>query len=114
MTGKWDDDRLRRAFAELRAKPEADAPSFAAVVDAARKADARRAGTPSFARALAAAVVLVVGGGLWLGLASKQPPVAPLSEWRSPTEFLLASGNALAVPALTIIPSSPNDTRRHP
>lgn len=99
-----DDRALATAFAELRREEEAQTPPFAEVV---RRGRTRSAGAIGLLRTrplwLAAAVVLAILG-VWLGLRAREPrhPAVPsLAEWRSPTDFLLATPgrDLLAAPA---------------
>ncbi len=108
MTGTMDgpDDDLRAAFDELRAHDAGRAPSFEAVLAAARaKACERRPRTPL--RAAAAVLVLVASGAALVLLLHRQgtrTAAFSLSEWRSPTAFLLRMpGDAILrrVPAVS-------------
>jgi hypothetical protein len=84
--GPEDDRDLRARFAELRRQDVLRAPEFAGLMHRARRA--RR---PMFTRMAAAAVCVLVAGLLVLTLHLRHPaPPAPsLTQWRSPTEFLL-------------------------
>jgi hypothetical protein len=105
MTPEDDDRALAAAFAGLRREEEGKTPPFAEVV---RRGRARRAPAAGFLPArplwLAAAVALVALG-VWLGVRAWEPrpsaAVPPLAEWRSPTDFLLATPgrDLLAAPA---------------
>ncbi|HET7871760.1 MAG TPA: hypothetical protein VFL42_04555 [Terriglobales bacterium] len=83
----FDDDRdLHSDFAELRRQDSSQAPDFAALLE---RQQARRA--PFRLRALAAAACMVIvallAARFW-----PRPRVAPLpslTEWNSPTDFLL-------------------------
>jgi hypothetical protein len=99
-----DDRALAAAFAGLRREEEHKTPPFDEVV---RRGRARPAGAVSLFRTrplwLAAAVALAVLA-VWLGLRAREPrhPAVPsLAEWRSPTDFLLATPgrDLLAAPA---------------
>lgn len=83
-----DDDRdLRERFAELRQQDAVRAPEFSALV----QRRAKRAGLSTLSRlAIAAACVLVIAVAL-ARFHSRPPskPVPSLTEWRSPTDFLL-------------------------
>lgn len=120
MTGDWNDDDIERTFAELRAADRRDAPLFDATYAAALAAARKRAATSPWRRAAAAAAILVVAGGGWLMLHSHVPPSpsrlahqrAPtplLSEWRSPTAFLLQGPDDMLVKTLPIISASSAD-----
>jgi hypothetical protein len=122
-----DDRELAEAFARLRRDEEARTPPFAAVV---RRGRARSSRGPRFlpARPLGlAAAVLLVALGVWLGVRAREPrpaaAVPPLAEWRSPTDFLLATPgrDLLASPAwdrsvldLREMSPAPQSERRSP
>ena len=96
-----DDRALAAAFADLRREETRQTPPFAEVV---RRGQARpsRASLPVRPLWLAAAVALAVLLGVWLGREPRPAAVAPsLTEWRSPTDFLLATPgrDLLAAPA---------------
>jgi hypothetical protein len=103
MTGNNDDRDLRARFAALRQEEEAQAPRFA--LPATRAVRRRR--TPGLipvaecALAIAAAIFVL----RFVALEPRRPsaPVASLTEWRAPTDFLLETpGRELlrTVPAL--------------
>ena len=102
-----DDRELAVAFAELRREEEGRMPPFAEVVRHGRTRPSRAGLLPARPLWLAAAVALAVLGvwlGVWLKVPAREPrPAAalpPLAEWRSPTEFLLATpGRDLLAPA---------------
>ena len=98
-----EDGDLRRWFAEQRREELESAPPFRRMWAAARAP--RRTRRP--ARLAAAAVALALAALLWLRLDREPAPPPgtspPIAEWRSPTEFLLATpGRELlsTVPAL--------------
>jgi hypothetical protein len=85
--GPEDDRDLHERFAELRRQDAAQAPEFAALL----QRRARRPRPPAFFRlVIAVACVLVIAVAL-VRFHSRPPakPVPSLSEWRSPTDFLL-------------------------
>jgi hypothetical protein len=97
MTDQWNDDELTRAFSEWREDDARSVPSFEKTLEAARaKGASRDAEAPPTTRTFpgwlraAAALVLVVGGG-WAVIRSRMPatPIVSITEWRSPTDFLL-------------------------
>ena len=98
-----DDPELRRRFAAQRREELEAAPSFGRVWAAARaKRRPRRR-----LRLVVAAVALALAALLWLrpdqGPAPEPRTALPIAEWKSPTEFLLATpGRELlsTVPAL--------------
>jgi hypothetical protein len=114
MTERFEDDALERRFAEMREDESGNTPEFDAVL--ARALARRRAPDRSSHRVLAAAATLVLALGLgWAaarsrGRSSALPDatsVAAISQWRSPTAFLLdGPSDALlrTVPAITAMP----------
>jgi hypothetical protein len=102
MTPK-DDRELAAAFAELRREEEGRTPPFAEIVRRGRAPSASPGLFPIRPLGLAAAVLLAVLG-VWLGVRDRVPrpaAVPSLAEWRSPTDFLLATPgrDLLAAPA---------------
>ena len=100
-----DDRELAAAFAGLRREEEARTPPFDEIVRRGRTRPAP-AVRPLPARPLwLAAAVVLVALGVWLGVRVREPQpsatVPPLAEWRSPTDFLLATPgrDLLAAPA---------------
>jgi hypothetical protein len=83
--GPEDDRDLRARFAELRRQDVLRAPDFAGLMQHARRSRARM-----FTR-MAVAVCVLAAGLLVLVLYPRRPaPPAPsLTQWRSPTDFLL-------------------------
>ena len=114
MTDQFDDDLLRRRFDELRRAESQSAPEFDDVLT--RALARKRAPTLSNLRVLAAAAAVVLALGLgWLALRPHRSAgperdmtnVAALSQWRSPTDFLLQgpSDSLLrTIPKITIMP----------
>jgi hypothetical protein len=114
MTERFEDDSLQRRFAEMREDESGNAPEFDAVL--ARALARKREPVRSNHRVLAAAAAVVLALGLgWAaarsrGHSSASPDaasVAAISQWRSPTAFLLeGSSDALlrTVPAITAMP----------
>lgn len=113
MTRKWSDNEIERMFAEWRAADTADPPPFDATYAAARARSTKRAAQAPRRRVALAAAVLVVAGAGWLAffqrapqspsrVAGRETPIHSLSEWRSPTAFLLRGpGDVL----LTTVPT---------
>jgi hypothetical protein len=94
MTPPLNDAELGRLFADLRAADAQWVPPFAAV-EAALHTGRRRRPRVALWWAAAAAVLLAAAGAAFLARRSAPPPPS-LSQWRSPTEFLLRSpGDAL-------------------
>lgn len=81
--GPEDDRDLRARFAELRRQDALRAPEFAGLI--------RRSRPPMFRRMAVAAVCVLVAGLLVLVLYPRRPapPALSLTQWRSPTDFLL-------------------------
>lgn len=118
------DDDLRGRFAALRREEEAQAPEFAVLPG----------GGPEHGRwrsvgklvAVAVCLVTITAAALWLRLASQKlerepgKPVASLTEWRSPTDFLLETpGRELlrTVPAIGVwhdYAKAPGGRQEHP
>ena len=100
-----DDRTLAAAFAALRREEEGRTAPFAEVVRRGRARPPRAGLLPARPLWLAAAVALAVLGvwlGVWWGIPAREPrPTIPLAEWRSPTDFLLATPgrDLLAAPA---------------
>jgi hypothetical protein len=89
-----DDRALAAAFAELRQEEEARTPPFAEMVRRGRTRPARAAGLLGTRPLWLAAAVALAALGIWLGVRAREPrhPAVPsLAEWRSPTDFLLAT-----------------------
>jgi hypothetical protein len=121
MRREWNDDEIRRAFAELRKEDERATPGFDATLAAARAAQAatRRNSVPALERriAAAAAFLLIGSGAVWLtwrgyrGTTESTAMTAAnsFSHWRSPTAFLLqgpSSTDMLVNSLPAIAPSS--------
>jgi hypothetical protein len=114
-----DDDReLRERFAALRREDEAGAPALERLLARARPRagtgkEALRLGRPALALAAAAAVFL----GIALLDPRKPPPSLPsITEWRSPTDFLLQTPGREVLESLPrfgegLIPPEPNERR---
>lgn len=113
MTERFEDDSLQRRFAEMREDESGNAPDLDAVL--ARALARKRAPARSNHRALAAAAAVVLALGLgWASIrlrahSSAIPDAASvaISQWRSPTAFLLEGpSDALlrTVPAITAMP----------
>jgi len=106
MTRNWNDHDIERAFAEWRTADRSDAPPFDAMYVAARARAARRAAVSPWRRtAVAAALIVAVAAGWALfysrasqsRLAKGGPLAASLTEWHSPTAFLLQDPGDLLV-----------------
>ena len=99
MTANWNDDEIKRTFAEWRKGDRGHSPPFDAMYAAAQAGATARASTAPWRRGILAAAALVVAAAGWLSLETRAPqsaprpargaPAVPLSEWRSPTAFLL-------------------------
>jgi hypothetical protein len=106
--GDSQDEDLRTRFAELRREEELRVPQFAFPPPRLAGQD-RRWGTGRLI-AGAACVAALVAAALFLRFVPSQPartgqPVATLTEWRSPTDFLLETpGRELlrSVPAIGV------------
>lgn len=99
-----DDRALASAFADLRREEEGRTPPFDEVVRRGRTRSARAAGLLGARPLWLAAAVALAVLGVWLGARTREPrhPAVPsLAEWRSPTDFLLATPgrDLLAAPA---------------
>jgi hypothetical protein len=114
MTDQFEDDTLRRRFDELRRQDSQSAPDFDEVLT--RALARRHAPAHSSLRVLAAAAAFVLALGLgWVALLPHSGAlhqhdmgnVATLSQWRSPTGFLLEGpGDSLlrTLPTITTMP----------
>ncbi len=112
MTGNdqdFRDDDLRARFAELRREEEAQAPEFA--FPSPGWAGQGRRWSAGKLIAVAACLVTIVAAVFLLRLVPPEPerkpgkPVASLTEWRAPTDFLLETpGRELlrTVPAIGV------------
>ena len=104
MTPEDDDRALATAFAGLRREEEGRTPPFAEVVRRGRARPTPAAGLLPIRPLGLAAVVALAVLGVWLGVRVREPRPAAmpsLSEWHSPTDFLLATPgrDLLAAPA---------------
>ena len=86
-----DDHALASAFAELRREEETRTPPFEEMVRRGRTQPARATGRLGTRPLWLAAAVALAVLGIWLGLRSRHPAAPSLAEWRSPTDFLLAT-----------------------
>jgi hypothetical protein len=119
MTDQFEDETLRRRFGELRQQEESQhAPEFDDVLT--RALARRRAPTHASRRiiAVAAAAVLALGLGWFAsrprGGAPPQPDsrgVAALSQWRSPTGFLLEGPSDSLLRTMPTITTMPPELR---
>ena len=107
MKTDWEDNKLQQLFAELRAADERRTPAFARIVRGMpAQPEPGRSLLPVFR--LAAVATVLVGSGLWLWtlrqtpLPQAAPPLVLISQWESPTDFLLETSslalNSSAVP----------------
>jgi hypothetical protein len=115
MTDQFEDETLRRRFGELRQQEESQrAPEFDDVLTRALSRQRVPAHSSSRMLAAAAAVVLALGLG-WIALRPHggalrrrdASNVSALSQWQSPTAFLLEgpSDSLLrTIPTITIMP----------
>ncbi len=88
-----DDPDLRAAFAAWRRRDAARTPDFEAVLRRARRASPRPAWRPA---ALACLVLAAMTAVLWRLAPERLPdtrpaPAVSLTDWRSQTDFLLAT-----------------------
>jgi len=114
-----DDDRdLRERFAALRREEEAGAPAIEGLVARARartRGEALRIRRPVLVLATAAAVLLVIAL-LDLHKPPRPFPVPSITEWRSPTDFLLQTPGREVLESLPrfgegLIPPESNERR---
>ena len=99
MTANWNEDEIKSTFAEWRKADRGATPPFEPMYAAAQARATARASTAPRRRAVLAAAALVVAAAGWLSLEMRAPhpvprlargtPTVALSEWRSPTAFLL-------------------------
>lgn len=114
-----DDRDLAARFAELRRADAADVPRFDETVAAARRrASAPQRIGPVRIAAVAAALLFAVGMR-WLVLrvndtlaARRASVVVPLSQWRSPTAFLLHGPGDALITTVPVITASPPELER--
>ena len=120
MKREWEDDEIRRSFAELRAADERGAPRFDATLAAARTAARHRAAPAPWRRLVAAAAVLgIATGGAWFAMrrhrgsleSAAVPAATSLSRWRSPTAFLLEGPGDMLIKTLPSITTSPEELK---
>jgi hypothetical protein len=108
MTG--DDRDLRDRFAALRREEEVGAPEFVAPSRPGQEQVHRR--SPGVLVAAAACLAILVAGFLWPRPRSgpqREPAVASITQWKSPTSFLLDTpGRELlqTVPAIGVWPDN--------
>ena len=100
MSPDRQEDQLRRLFAELREADARRAPAFDDVWRATAARAERPVRRPLVGYYAAAAVVALLAGGLLVGvsrLGRSRGAVVALSQWESPTAFLLSDpgGNLL-------------------
>ena len=112
------DRDLRERFVALRREEEAGAPAIERLLARAKAragGKARRLGRPALALAAAAAVLLVIAL-LSLREPASSVPVPPITEWRSPTDFLLQTPGREVLETLPrfgegLIPPESNERR---
>jgi hypothetical protein len=88
--GGLPDDMLRRRFATLRREEDQQAPEFATLWRS--RARAQRRQTRWFAAAACALIALLTL--LWIRSVQRRPDdktVVSITEWKAPTDFLLAT-----------------------
>jgi anti-sigma factor RsiW len=79
-----NDRDLRERFAALRREDASQAPEFSAVPGRARR------GKPAWSRWAAAAAMVIVAAVLLVKFYPRPaPPTQSITEWKSPTDFLL-------------------------
>ncbi len=114
-----DDDRdLRECFAALRRDEKAGAPAIERLLARARArtgGEAFRIGRPALTLATAAALLLGIAL-LDLRKPSRSLPVPSISEWRSPTAFLLQTPGREVLESIPrfgegLIPTESNERR---
>jgi anti-sigma-K factor RskA len=101
MKSDSDEKQFRQLFHELRHQDERPAPRFAATRQAAAaRATSGRHGPTFWRLAIASAALVIVGTGvtLFVHRASTVPQqivtpetVLPITQWESPTDFLLTA-----------------------
>ena len=99
-----DDRDLATAFADLRREEEGQTPPFDEVVRRGRTRPVRVSRFLLPRPVWLAAALALAALGVWLGVRAREPrhpDVPSLAEWRSPTDFLLATPgrDLLAAPA---------------
>jgi hypothetical protein len=105
MKSEWSDEDLTGAFEDLREHDARTAPPFAAVHEAALARGRARRHRSWFPAAAVAAIVLVTLFALRARPA--YPPAPPLSQWRSPTAFLLESSGDRLIKTVPSFPTHP-------
>ncbi len=91
---KREEERIDKLFQELREEDERHAPSFAHDWNLAlSRRDRPRRRWAAWRLAAGAAALIVLGAGWWMfspvSVPVADPPSLLMSQWRSPTEFLL-------------------------
>lgn len=99
MKPEFDDNQLKQFFAETRRDDEQAAPGFGATLQAARTRGTTVRAFPVTLRLAAVASLMLLAGitaNLYLQHSSTPPlhspaasPVVLITQWQSPTEFLL-------------------------
>jgi len=112
---------LRELFEEIRAEDESHAPDFRECISSAASLSARGKGlgVSLLSRlAVAAAVLVLLGGSLFVlereGIILRSQKAVSISEWKSPTESLLAfagTGKAFYGGGLSNFVAAPRTTR---
>jgi hypothetical protein len=90
-----NDEKLRRAFRELREREASSPPSFRDLTHPRRMPHRRRLWIARVA------VLLLVIGALLIPFTKKPAPSESVGDWKSPTDFLLES------PATELLESTP-------
>ena len=120
MPERWSDEDVRRALAELRHHDEQSAPEFDTVWERARASATHRRASRTLRLAAAAAMLLIIGGAVLLARSrgrSAGPSetdiarATPLSQWRSPTAFLLDGASDDLLRTVPLIPAMPPELR---
>ena len=120
MPEPWSDDDLRRELAELRRQDERSAPDFESMWARARADAVGRRVRRRVQLVAAAALVLMVAGAVLAARsrgrterpsAAELTRTAPLSQWRSPTAFLLDGATSDLLRTVPLIPALPLELR---
>jgi hypothetical protein len=119
-----NDQDLRDRFSELRKEEEAQAPEFARLLKA--RAEQVRRWSPAYVAATALSLAITIAAALWLvhgpwrTRQGMQAPVASITAWKSPTDFLLETPGSemlrnmpeLGVSRVEAMPPAPGNKNR--